>query len=156
MMEDLRQYILSVTAAAMLCGAALSLSPEGSAKELLRLLGGMALAVCLLRPLVGGTFRIELPGVDPGLGEQIAAEGEKEAQKALADIIKSETEASILDKAAALEASVEVEVTLDQGSPPLPQTVVIRGGVSPYARGRLESILSSELGITKEHQQWTG
>jgi len=155
-MEGLRQYIVGVTAAAMLCGAALSLCPEGSAKELLRLLGGMVLILCLLRPLTGGMVSLEIPGLDPGQGEWIAAEGEKEAREALADIIKSKTEAYILDKAAALEASVEVEVTLDQGSPPLPQDVVIRGGVSPYARGRLERILSSELGITKEHQQWTG
>ncbi len=155
-MENLRQYILSVTAAAMLCGAALSLSPEGTARELLRLLGGIALTVCLLRPLAGNALPLELPELDSWQGEQIAAEGEKEAQKALADIIKAKTEAYILDKAAALETDLVVEVTLDQGSPPLPQAAVIRGGVSPYARGRLESILSSELGITKEHQQWTG
>lgn len=155
-MEELRQYILGVTAAAMLCGAALSLSPEGTSRELLRLLGGIVLTVCLLRPLAGGGFSLELPEPDPWQGEQIAAEGEKEAREALNRIIKSETEAYILDKAAALEASVEVEITLDQGDPPLPRDAVIRGRVSPYARGRLESILSSELGITKEHQQWTG
>jgi len=155
-MEDLRQYILGVTAAAMLCGAALSLSPEGTARELLRLLGGIALTACLLRPLAGGRLSLELPELDPWQGEQIAAEGEKEARDAVAAVIKSKAEAYILDKAAALEADLEVEIILDRGEVPVPQAAVIRGTVSPYARGRLESILSSELGITKEHQQWTG
>lgn len=154
-MEGLRQYILSVTAAAILCGAAVSLSPEGTARELIRFVAGALLTVCLLRPLVGARWELALPRLDTSAGEELAAQGENQAAQAVADIIKAQLQAYILDKAAALGAEVEVELTLEEGVLPVPREATIRGTAAPYARQQLEKILSSQLGIPKERQQWT-
>lgn len=154
-MDGIRQYVLSVTAAAILCGTAVSLSPEGTARELIRFVAGAVLTVCLLRPLAGAKWTLSLPRADSSAGEALAADGEKQASQAMADIIKEQLRAYILDKAAALGAEVEAEFTLEDGDIPVPEAVTIRGTAAPYARQRLEEILSSQLGIPKERQQWT-
>lgn len=86
--------------------------------------------------------------------ETAAIQGENMARKAAADIIKAESEAYILDKAAAMNASVTVQIILDSDSIPVQAT--LSGRVSPYVRRTLASVLESDLGITKENQLWTG
>ena len=155
-MTEVKQYVLSLAASAMLCGALLSISPEGTVRQLLRLLSGLLLTICVLRPVVGVELPLEFPAPELSEAEAVTAQGEKAAYEAIAGIIKRESEAYILDKAAELGAQVEVEIRLEKGELPVPCAAVIRGQVSPYARGRLEEYLSSELGITKEYQQWIG
>lgn len=157
-MDALRQYILSVTAAALICGILSGLVQNGAAKEILRLLCGLFLTIVVIRPLIG----LDLEKLtDWSLdrvpeGESMAALGENMARQAAAEIIKSETEAYILDKAAALNASLTVEVTVSGDDTPLPVAVTLRGEIAPNARQQLEHILQTELGIAKEDQQWNG
>ena len=72
----------------------------------------------------------------------------------MADIIKAETEAYILDKASQLNVELSVEVTIDEEN--IPTAVTLSGEVSPYARRQLQEIIESDLGIAKENQRWTG
>jgi hypothetical protein len=60
-----------------------------------------------------------------------------------------------LDKAQALNTALEVEVTLSDDEIPIPVKVRLSGKVSPYAKGRLQQIISEELGIERENQIWT-
>ena len=76
------------------------------------------------------------------------------AEKELHRSIKQELEAYILDKAAALDLKIRVNVKLDDHPLPGPESVVIEGTVPPYQKQVLEDILQSELGISKENQQW--
>jgi hypothetical protein len=69
--------------------------------------------------------------------------------------IKARSEAYILDKAAELALSVEVEVTLSNDEIPLPVSVRVSGKASNYAKSRLQAIITQDLGINKEHQVWT-
>lgn len=71
------------------------------------------------------------------------------------NIIKVEAEAYILDKAAAMNVSLEVSVTVE-GDPPVPAAAQLSGEVSPYAKQQLEKILWEDLGISKEYLEWTG
>ena len=71
-------------------------------------------------------------------------------------IIKGETEAYILDKAASLGVELEVDVLLEDMYPMAPKTVRLSGSVSPYVRNRLQNIIAEELGISKENQIWIG
>ncbi len=157
MMGGLGQYMISVAAAAVICGVVSKLT-EGSWKEMLRLLCGLVLTVTVLRPLAGANPEewLELPFSYSNSARAIAQSGENMAREAMADIIKSEAEAYILDKAAALNADITVEVIVADEGEPVPAAVRIRGQASPYARRRLESIVQTELGIGKEDQQWTG
>ena len=157
-MEGLRQYILSVVAAALVCSLVSCVMPQGKARQLLRLLCGAVLTTVVLGPLMGidnislSDF-LEQWEVDAAY---YTAQGEQMTQDALAESIKGQTEAYILDKAAELNASITAEVTVSEEEPPKPLSVVISGQVSPYNRKKLESILETDLGIAKENQVWTG
>lgn len=80
--------------------------------------------------------------------------GENLARDSMADIIKEETEAYILDKAADLHANLHVEVTVGEDS--LPMAVTLSGEASPYARRQIQAIIANDLGISKENQKWIG
>ena len=155
-MEALRQYVISVTAAAMLCGIVTGLFPPGSGKRIAKLICGLFLAYTVLSPISRVDFStlpdFSLRCMDDAQAAVTA--GENLARKSTAEIIKEETEAYILDKAADLHTSLTAEVTI--GEENLPESVTISGEASPYARRRLQTIIESDLGISKENQQWIG
>ena len=86
--------------------------------------------------------------------EDAAAMGENLARDSMADIIKEETEAYILDKAADLHANLRVEVAVGEDN--LPAAVTISGEASPYARRQIQAMIANDLGISKENQKWIG
>lgn len=122
------------------------------------MLCGLVLAVIVLHPISG--LQMEDLAFDllpsAGEGERMADRGEKITRQAMADIIKSRTEAYILDKAAALEGSLTVKVTLSEDDIPVPVGVTLSGNLSPYARSQLTNVIEKDLGISKENQLWTG
>lgn len=151
------QYVVSVTAASLVCGVVVSMSQKNNAQPILKLICGLFLAFTVIKPITQIDLT-ELSEVSAPYSEEAvmaAALGEKLSRESAADIIKAETEAYILDKAAARKVSLKVEVTVD-GDPPVPTAVRITGEVSPYAKQQLETILWEDLGISKENQQWTG
>lgn len=153
-MEAVRQYIISVVAAALLCGIVIGLMPPGRANPIIRMVCGLFLAYTVLRGLTGLDLQtpdwVEFTATD---ARQAAAFGESLGQDALAQVIKEQTRTYILDKAATLGLTLEVEVTLDESQ--VPRAVSIRGQTSPYERQQLQNAITRELGIAKENQQWT-
>ena len=85
-----------------------------------------------------------------------AAVGTSMADDALRQIIKTETEAYILDKAAQFDLQLDVQVALTDDVIPVPESVQLTGSVSPYVKSRLQILISNDLGIPKEQQLWTG
>ena len=157
-MESLRQYILSVICVALICGILSGIVPDGSKKNVFRLLCGIILAFTVLRPLTRLKIEdlTEFLTFDTYEASEAAAAGKAQAEKAMADIIKSRCESYILDKAAELHAAIQVEIRVSSGQPPLPVEATIRGTASPYARRQIESIIEKDLGIPKEDLQWIG
>lgn len=156
-MDTVRQYILSVTAASVLCAVLRQLLPgKGLSASLLKLVSGIFLAFVLIAPVKNveiGNLSLYVSGI-AAEGETLAASGEDMAADAMACIIKDRTEAYILDKAMSLNADIAVEVGLSRDSIPVPETARLSGAVSPYARTVLETMLAEELGIAKENQLW--
>lgn len=156
-MDGIREYILCITAAALVCSALkLLMGEKGTMAAMVKLLCGLFLCITAVRPLI----RLEIGdlsgyvqsfGVDASLA---ASEGEAAAAKAFSAIIKSETEAYILDKAESVEAAVTVEVTLSGDDPPLPCAVTITGACSPYAKTALRTFIEQDIGIPREAQTW--
>ncbi len=155
-MESAGQYVVCVVAAALICGVISCFFENGTGKTLIRMLCGLFLTVTALSPIV----KLDLSAVTAygaqysDAGANAASVGEKMAQEARLVLIKQQTEAYILDKAAQLNTDVTVEVTVGEE-----QAIVeakFCGHISPYARMCLEEILESDLGITKENQIWTG
>lgn len=155
-MEALRQYVISVVTAAMICGIVTGLFPSGTAKQVVKLICGLFLAYTVLSPIskVELSQLTDIPAQYSEDAAAAAALGESLAQNSMAGIIKAETEAYILDKAESLRAEVTVEVTVNEDN--VPSAVTISGEASPFARRQLQSILETDLGIPKENQKWTG
>lgn len=153
-MEALRQYIISVVAAALICGIITGLFPKGAAREVMKLVCGLFLAYTVLRPMAGAELGNleDLPFSFSSQGEAAAALGTQMAEESMAQFIKEETQAYILDKASKLGLTLEADVTLDEEN--IPVAVTLRGQVSPYDRSRLERMLTQDLAIAKENLQW--
>lgn len=152
-MDGFGAYIVSITAAALISGLLCGILEKGFGKELVKLLCGLFLTFAAIRPFLDISFpdisdwlRIytEEAAYNAGIGEEMAVE-------AVCDIIKQETEAYILDRAADLNAAVSVDVTVEGN---IPVAVTLEGSISPYAKAQLEGMLEEDLGITKENQLW--
>lgn len=157
-MEGIREYLISVTAAALLCGILRSLTGEkGSVNGLLRLVSGIFLALTVIRPvkeLTLGEFSF-LPSDLLTEARAASEEGADYAQRAMERLIKEQCEAYILDKAQALGADIQVDIRVSGDSTPVPISSVVSGDLSPYAKSQLKQALETDLGIPEEDQQWT-
>ena len=155
----IRDYILTVTAASLICGIVNAIQfRKTPARALIKLISGLFLAVTVISPLLQLKIR---DYIDYSLevsmeADAIAAEGENIAAEAMGSIIKSKTDAYILDKAASLGADVQIETVLADTQPLVPVRVVIKGTASPYAKTLLSDWISQTIGIPKEAQQWIG
>ena len=118
---------------------------------------GLFLMIVMLRPVAD--FELDdLTGFADLYTQSAAASadyGEELSADALRQCITDRTEAYILDKACSYGAQLQVAVTVANGEVPVPEAVVIKGNVSPYAKSRLQQIMISDLGIPKENQTWT-
>lgn len=158
-MEAIREYLMGVTAASIICACAKSLVGEkGASGKVVKLICGLFLAFTVVRPMTEIQISdFALMTYDVQMEAQAAVStGEEFVQASLEDIIKAETEAYILDKARELDADIRVEVTVTSGAQPVPETVCINGKLSPYAKAQLKKLLEEDLGIPKEGQLWIG
>ena len=154
----MRQYLLSIVGAAIICSIAKNISNEKTLSgAMLRLVAGIIMTVTVLAPVVNLDLN-DLPLMTTNFMDEasaIAAEGEEMAASARNAIISDRAEAYILDKAAAFGAALEVEVTISDGTM-MPQGARIKGAISPYAKLQLQRIMEQDLQIAKENQQWIG
>lgn len=155
-MDDLREYVISVVSAALTCGILSRLIQKDTAKELARLLSGLFLVLTVISPLkqIDIDLLMQFPLSYKQEAEEAANLGKEMASEAYSDVIKTHSEAYILDKAAALNAKLSVEITVSDAYAPVQAELC--GEISPYARTALEIYLESDLGITKENQIWIG
>lgn len=157
-MEGIRQYLLTIVAAAVLCGIITNLlDKKGAFAAIIKLLTGLFLAVTVISPwskVQIMDFSVYASGLS-AQAEEAAGYGHSVALEEISAIIKSQTEAYILDKAASTGLGLTVTVTVSGSDPPQPYAVILRGAVSPYAKQQLQRIIASDLGIPEERQSWT-
>lgn len=154
----MKQYIVSIVSAALVCGILTSFMKDCGVKKVLKLLCGLFLTFTVIKPITGLTIP-ELPALGPIYegAEEAAQEGESFTRDTLTNIITEESEAYILDKAKEMEVLLTVEVaTSSEDGLPVPESVTLEGDISPEARQKLSQIITEELGIPKENQLWTG
>lgn len=157
-MEGVREYLLSVTAAAILAGIVNTLAGEkGSQAALVKLISGLFLCFAVIAPIA----KIQISDISDLAadwvleGEQAAQEGEDSYIQALRQVITEETRAYILDKARSYDAHIQVDVTLEDSDPPVPERCTIAGQLSPYVRQQLKKAIVNDLGIPEENIIWT-
>ncbi len=159
MMEAVRQWLLSVTAAALVLALVEALAPEGGAKRVCRLAGGLALVLAAAGPVAG-----LLDGGAAGQAVQSWREEAGRYERELEEgrdlfyltIIEEETAAYIVDKTKEFGLDCEAEVTYgyDEDGVPCPWEVTARGAWTQEQRERLERLLEEELGVPAQRQHY--
>ena len=154
---QVRNYLMSVITAAILCGIVNTLIGKKSGyASVVRLISG----ICMMLTVISPMMKVRLTDFNSYIGsfsqqaEDAVSEGEQMANEELRTIIKSRTEAYILDKAVSLDLNVVVEVMLNNDIPPLPCAVRISGSASPYTKKALSKYIANDLGIAEEDQTW--
>ncbi|MBR1497853.1 MAG: hypothetical protein IJ617_09525 [Oscillospiraceae bacterium] len=155
MTEWLRDWILGMVGASMVCAAAAELTPKGPVKGVVKTMCGVVLASALLGPLLRFDFpsyalhlaraRSEAAAVTARAGE-ISSELDRR-------VIEERTRAYILDKAKALGSAVtDARVTLEWSTEGFwyPTAAELDG---EYHRG-LSELIAAELGIGRGAQTW--
>ena len=154
MMESLKTWIIGITVASMLLGAADTMVTQSGIKRGLRLAGGILLLIVLLGPLAGISGG-EVAFTSAGLQQEAEALEEQfrqEQQNALAAIIAEEVSAYISDKAQTMGISCEVRVETEVGGEGVPVPVRVRLE-TPY-HPELSAWIEEELEIPEERQIW--
>lgn len=152
----MKRYILSIVISGIVCGiTGTMLNKNTTTGKLVKILTGVLMCVTILTPLTQISFEhitdyFDTLSID---AEYYTQNGKSAAQTDIHAIIKSQTEAYILDKAESLELKVAVEVELDENDS-VPCGVIITGAISPYAKRIMEAYLEETIGISKENQQW--
>lgn len=156
-MKTVGAYLLSVCTVAVLCGLARRFSGGKGTAAAVQLLTGAILTLTVLKPLgnLEGKWLDKIEFDFSSAAETAVSRGQAQAQNTLAQLIKEETSAYILQRAKELNVTVTVSVEVSNDALPVPTKVRMNGNVSPYARQRLQSLICSELGIAKEDQIWT-
>lgn len=153
----MKEYVLRIVTSAIVCAVARGFLGKNTAiGRVATLVSGILMAITVLAPLGTITFSgvsdfWDNLSID---ADRYVQEGISLAEKQEADIIKSQSEAYILDKANRMGLQIAVEVELDDQNGNIPYGVVITGNISPYGQTQLGSYIEDTLGITKENQKW--
>ena len=153
-MGSWKQYIITLIHWAISCGILSQIVSEIKAKELIRLVCGIIMTILILRPL----SRIDLESLldislaDMTGAEAYVAEGEYAAFEHQERCISFACETYISDKARNLGAEICADISLNEDL--LPVSAVIRGEIPQDIQTQLQEMLTMDLGIPKENQQW--
>lgn len=157
-MSWLREYVLQLTASALICSIALTIfNKKDVSAGIIRLICGFLMLISLFSPLV--KIKIDDIGNWSSILDSAASDavdsGQEAAYEAISQRINTQIQAYILDEARELDICVEAEVYIDKiDGIPTPYAIRIKGDASPYARMRLQSMIRDEIGIPLEDQMW--
>jgi hypothetical protein len=156
-MEGIKEYLLGVISAAILCAIVSQIPGKGSfANAAIKLIAGVFMLLALASPII----HIRLKPADiltdiSAQANQITASAAAATKDSIAQSIKERTQTYILDKANSLGADLTIEVMLSDGEIQEPVSVSICGNISPYSKKILSETIAKDLGIGTEAQIWT-
>ena len=155
-MQDIREYLLGVIAAACICAIVTQIPGKSSFPGVvIKLIAGIFMLLSLVSPLTDVRLKPISAITDVSRqANEITASAEDSTRESIAQIIKERTQAYILDKAESLGADLSVEITLSEDSIPTPVGVSISGNISPYSKKILSQTIAQDLGIDTEAQIW--
>lgn len=154
MTEAVRNWILSIMAAALLLSILEAASPKGPVRGVVRLAAGLVLFLVIVSPLASG-----LPGwITSGLSEELASvtafsEDLEETNESYLETIMSQRASEyIVTQAEEMGLSLTASVTCEwtEEGLPVPAEAVLQGAISEKEREALSNIIQEELGIAKE------
>lgn len=154
----MRQYFLSVCAAAILCYLWQTLAVNGSGKKRAWLIGSLILILAVLSPLIvlDGTDLLESFSAYETETDNLQTEAANQTRQTMEAIISEGCTEYILDQAEKLEdvsLQVSFTFTLKDGIP-TPTGAQISGACTFGTQQILKKILEQDLGIPVERQVW--
>lgn len=157
MYEGIRQ----LCAVSLLCGAALSILPEGGVKRVAEILCTASLILAIASPIKEiemDDYALESARLRQ-LEESLSREGLEAGERLNRIVIEQQYKAYIMDKAAELgigsiEADIDVQWSLEGFWVPWEARLSCR--CDEDIRQKLADILMSDLGIPYERQRWNG
>lgn len=158
-MTVFKDWLLGVTAAAMLLAMAEGLMPKGTVRQIGKLTGGLVLMVAILQPILKidyGTLSASLSRFRDDLGIY-EAEPKTENFRLMKSIIEAKSAAYIQDKAAGLGIECRAEVTCTADSEeeyPYPASVVVKGALTEEEIRRLRVLIEGDLAIPAQAQTY--
>lgn len=156
-MNAIKAYLMSITTAAIICAVLKTVvGSQKSMQKIFYIISGVFMTVTMLKPLVDiriDEIIFDLEGVSKE-ASFVAAEAYDQSVTEMKIIIGEQTKAYILEEAKSMGLKIEVMVQVSNENVPIPYSVSIRGNISPYNKKILSSFISTNLGITEEHQFW--
>lgn len=154
-----KDWLLGVTACALLVALAEQLTPKGTVRKLGKLTGGLLLLVAVLQPVLKvdyGSLSAALSQYRDDLGGY-EAQPTVETARLMKTIIEARSGAYIQDKAAGLGLTCRAEVECDwdsEGSYPYPARVTVWGELTEGERARLTALIEADLAIPAQAQRY--
>ncbi len=160
MTEFIRQWIISVTCAAMLAAVLQTLLPKGGAGAAGRLAGGLLLLIATVQPLVGLDYdSLAQALAQLRLEQSISSQELAELNSGLLEeLIEEQTQSYILDKAEELGMTCQVTVTCERQEEglPIPSSVTVSGSFTQEQVDSLSQIIEADLAIPVYDQTYKG
>ena len=156
-MDGLRQYLVSVLSAAIICAIIIKISGKKQLSgNMVRLVAAVFLSITVIAPILNLNMPdfTDIFNMTNQDGTQIAGQASNEALQETASIIKDRTKAYIEKKAESYGADIDATITITEPTSLVPDGITIKGNVSPYIRTILSSIISEDLGIPEDKQKW--
>ena len=154
---SVRQYLMGIVAAALICGIIRSLFPEkGTIGAVIKTLLGIVVLLAVVSPWVSVStddfYNWDIAFYDDA--RSVVEQAENSAGEQVRQRIIEQTQAYILAKADSLGAELEVDVEVTEETIGVPCAVTITGAVAPYAKPVISQMLADDLGIDREAQTW--
>lgn len=157
-MMDVSRYILSITAVSILCGIVhkITIGKTGTS-VVVQSVCAIVLALTVIRPIIKIRVHDFNSYTDQLLldANKLVQRGTDLSSQELREIISEQTTAYILEKASSYDCSIhQLEVELTSDTIPTPCGLKISGTFSPQIKNQLSDLIESNLGVSKERQQW--
>ena len=157
MTEAVRNYLLSLAAVGLLLALVQALLPKGAVKKTAVLAGSLLLILAALTPLARVNYddmarsisRIQMEAETMRTGIEVGN------RSLMAEIIKQNCEAYILDKAEEMGLALQAEITVSGGAGyPYPTAVTLSGAATAAQKQALTQYIAENLGIPAAQQEW--
>ena len=153
----MKEWLIGLTCAAMLAAVARCIMPPGPVRQVGSLVCAMMLLWATLRPL-GAAFAW-IGGYRAATQTwHVEEELEQKEEQLLKSLIEQECGTYIVDKAAGLGAECHVSLACEMGEAGIwmPVSCRVIGQLTAQQRSQLEQIISMDLGIALERQEYAG
>lgn len=158
-MTVFKDWLLGVTAAAMLLALAESLTPKGAVRQIGKLTGGLVLMMAILQPILKLDYSA-LAGALSRYREDLGVyqvQPKTENFRLMKSIIEAKSAAYIQDKAADLGILCRVAVTCGAQTEeeyPYPTAVLVEGALTDTEIQQMKLLIEADLAVPAQAQTY--